>query len=135
MIFRRRFQHKLPKFPPNVIPTFKQLCREISPEEIPQLRTEVDTCLEELRTEAQQNELVNLQLAEEIAERCRFLLERYEQFGASQRKLIIGAVCYFAVEKDPFSDSSFASGMDDDAKVMNYVLQQIGVEDRYIDHL
>jgi hypothetical protein len=57
-------------------------------------------------------------------------LEKYAEHSPAEQALIIGAVRYFAVADDPFDDATFASGFFDDIKVMNHVLERLGMEDR-----
>ncbi|MEZ4752837.1 MAG: hypothetical protein R3A13_00780 [Bdellovibrionota bacterium] len=59
-------------------------------------------------------------------------MDDYEDFSINKSK-IVGAVRYFAVAEDPFPDETFASGFDDDARVLNHVLEELGLEEYYID--
>lgn len=133
MIFTRKVKYKLPKFPVTVIPAFRQLCREIPAEQVDEVRAEVERCIGSLRERAPERPNLNLPLAEEIAARCFVLLDRFAESDGEARKLIMGAVSYFVVDGDGAEDDSFATGFDDDAKVINYVLQQVGIEDQFID--
>lgn len=133
MIFSRKVKYKLPKFPVSVIPAFRQLCREIAVEQVDEVRSEVERCLGLLRERAPERPNLNLPLAEEIAARCFMLLDRFGDCDLEKRKLIMGAVSYFVVDGDGAEDDSFATGFDDDARVINYVLQQVGIEDQFID--
>ena len=133
MIFSRKIKYKLPKFPVSVIPAFHQLCREIAVEQVDEVRAEVERCLGMLREQAPEKPNLNLPLAEEIAARCFILLDRFAECDSEKRKLIMGAVSYFVVDGDGAEDDSFATGFDDDARVINYVLQQVGIEDQFID--
>lgn len=133
MIFSRKVRYKLPKFPVTVIPAFRQLCREIPADQIDAVRAEVERCIGSLRERAPERPNLNLPVAEEIAARCFILLDHFTQSTAEQRRLIVGAVSYFVVDCDGAEDDSFATGFDDDAKVINHVLQQVGIEDQFID--
>ena len=79
-----------------------------------------------------QNPNMNLALARDLAERCRYLMSHYGDYGQEDRALIMGAVRYFAIAEDPVSEAAFASGFDDDARVMNHVLERLGLEDMII---
>ena len=133
MFFGRRLRHPLPKFPATVIPAFRQLCREIGVEHLGEVRGEVEHCLAELRNRAANYPHLNLPLAEDVAARCLLLLEHFERSDVESRKLIMGAVSYFVVDDDGAGDDSFATGFDDDARVVNHVLEQLGIEDHFID--
>lgn len=133
MIFGRKKQHKLPKFPATLIPAFKALCQTLPGDEIKKFPGYIDQKLEELSKEAEHNYRVNVILAEQIAERCRFLITIYDQQPPANQALIVGAIRYFAIGDDAVNEEAFASGMDDDAKVVNYVLEEIGIMDRFVD--
>ncbi|NDC38259.1 MAG: hypothetical protein EBZ48_09435 [Proteobacteria bacterium] len=132
MFFDKR-HHPLPAFPPGAAATFRRLCKSLPPSEIPELLQSLERCVDEIRSEAKDNPLLQLPLIESLHDRARFLLEQYEQFPESQRKLIIGAVYYFAIDQDSSPDVEFATGFDDDAKVMNHVLEELGIEGMFIE--
>ncbi len=129
MFFRKRRRHPLPKFPEQVIPTFRDLCEELTLEEVKQLEPEVDRCIENFEMLSKSYPQLNLGMAYQIAERARYLLKHYADFDSDERKLVMGAVRYFAVAEDPQSEKAFASGFHDDAKVMNHVLELLGLEE------
>lgn len=131
MIFRRK-KHPLPRFPNTVIPTFKQLARAVSEEEARAMIPQIDECLSKLKIESQKKRNINLELGIEIANTCRYLLSIYPKRSEKERALIIGAVRYFAFADDPFSETDFATGFDDDACVINHVLEALGIEERYL---
>lgn len=132
MVFNRKL-HKLPKFPADVIPIFEGCCMNLPEEEIPALLQEYRDMCQKRYEETKNNALFDKRLALEIQDRCEQLLEVYSQVHPGLRKLIIGAVRYCAAVRDGFSEDFFASGLRDDAKVVNYVLEEIGVEDAFID--
>lgn len=131
MIFRRR-QHKLPKFPPNIRQMFYSHCEDLPVEEVAAYHKEVDQALEQVLEDARENELVDVDMARQIVDRCHLLLDSYSQFGAAQRSLIVGAIRYFAHGEDALSEDHFASGFNDDARVLNFVLEELGIENYFI---
>jgi len=133
MIFGRRRQHPLPKFPNTVIPAFRGLCREIPLEQIDEVRREVEQALAEMKGRAAERPNLNLLLAEEITARCFLLLDHYSAAEPEHRRLIIGAISYFVIDDDGAEDEGFATGFDDDAKVINHVLEELGIEGQFID--
>jgi len=130
-MFWKTRTHKLPKFPHEIIPTFRQLCEVIPSDRIPPLREAVKANLEQIKEQAQKNPSMDVEGAEALADMCNFLLDIYEDHPLAKKKLIIGAVRYFAVADDPFDDVMFASGFFDDMMVMNYVLEDLGIEEKY----
>lgn len=135
MIFGRRYTHPLPKVPANVRTTFKNMCGLVSPEELSELSALLEQSIEKTRDLSLSSPRIDIRLAEEIASRCRLLLEHYQEFSDAEKMMIIGAVRYFVVDDDPFSDDTFASGFDDDAQVINHVLEHLGIEGMFIELL
>ena len=131
-MFRRR-QHRLPKFPPDAEANFHRLCRELPASDVPSLLESLRRCVDEILLEAKHNALIQPPLIEALNSSAKFLLEQYEQFSVAQRRLIIGAVYYFAMNEDGSPDSALATGFDDDVRIMNYGLEELGVEGMFID--
>jgi hypothetical protein len=131
MIFKRR-NHKLPKFPQEVIPTFKALCKRLSEEEVRELRKSLDANFQELFRDSKDNEYIDLDVAKLLYERCLYLLESYNEYSADKQKYIVGAVSYIAIADDPFNDTVFASGFHDDKLIMNFVLEELGIEGKFL---
>lgn len=132
MLFRRR-KHKLPSFPPEAARTFKKLCEALPVETVPQLRDEVRAAYEQIMDLSVERPLIDTKLVRELYDRSLMLLEVYDRLATDQRSLVIGALRYFASAEDGFSDTYFASGYDDDVRVMNYVLEELGFKSQYID--
>jgi hypothetical protein len=135
MIFGRRYNYPLPKVPANVRTTFNNMCGVVSEEELKELTLLLEQTMEKTRELAMNSARIDLRLAEEISSRCRLLLEHYDEFTPQEQAFVIGAVRYFVVDDDPFSDDTFASGFDDDAQVINHVLEHLGIEGMYIELL
>ena len=131
MIFRRK-EHRLPKFPPNLAPTFRALCEVLAAEEVQGFVAAIDTRLSEVNEQAKTNPRIDSQLAAQIAERCKFLCGLYPDRADNEKSLIVGAVRYFALAEDALDEEVFASGFHDDAKVVNHVLEELGDEEHYI---
>lgn len=132
MIFKRT-HHPLPKFPPTVRPTFRNLCESLPVENVLAYKDEIENELVSIRERAKENSFINVALAEKLSEKCHLLLDIYEQYDRKKQALMVGAIRYFALANDSFSEEDFASGFDDDAKVMNHVLEELGIEDQFID--
>ena len=132
MIWKKR-KHPLPKFPEAVRSIFKSACENLSVENAETLRSYLDKCMNGLKASVADNPTIDLKLATEISNVCEELLDRYEQFNPKHRTLVVGAIRYFAVAEDPFPDEAFASGFDDDARVLNHVLEHLGLDEYYVD--
>ena len=133
MGFWNSCKHRLPKFPSSVAPSFRSACAALSPEEAEKLRGFVDENLANIKLNKEKNPSLDVKLAEQLTERCYYLLDRYAEFTPKQRAAVVGAIRYFAVGADAVSDTTFATGLDDDAKVMNHVLEIVGSEDRCLE--
>ena len=125
-------RYKLPKFPPELISGFKSVCEALPPEFVVDYHKEVDDVLAKCREVSENNPTLNLPLAEEIAACAHLLLDRYEKFDEKQRALVVGAIRYFSIVDDALPADVFASGMNDDAHVMNHVLEEVGLVEHCI---
>jgi len=133
MIFWKRRTYRLPRFPGGVIPAFRSACEDLSQEEAQKLTAAVDSALDDLYKVFKEDGNIDIRKAEAIADRCKLLLSKYNTLDEEHRKLVVGAVRYFATLEDAFATGTFASGLVDDAKVMNYVLEEIGIEGQFIE--
>ena len=59
-------------------------------------------------------------------------MDIYPNRSDTEKKLIVGAVRYSVSTHDPFCDETFASGMTDDKQVLNHVLEELDIHDRYL---
>lgn len=133
MVFGKRQRYKLPKFPDTVIPSFRSFCEALPESDIPQVREELQECVAKIESEGDENRLIDRKRLQALSRVSHYLLDRYEQYSETDRALVIGAVRYFVFIDDPLPDDAFSTGLDDDAMVMNHVLEQLGEEDLFID--
>lgn len=82
--------------------------------------------------EGKDNPLYDRKLSEKIFAMCDVLLDFYPSASTYQRKIIVGALKYCIAKNDGMSDEFFASGLRDDAKIVNFVLEEIGKGDQAI---
>ena len=131
MIFNAK-KHKIPKFPEKIALTFEASCEALPVEAVAELRSAVQQFLAVAQDKYEQNSYFDIDLAGKVGDRCLALLDRYETSSEEERALIVGAVRYFVGGRDAISDEVFASGFTDDAKVINHVLESLGIEDLYL---
>lgn len=129
--FRRR-QHRLPKFPPKIIPLFRGLCAHLGVDELDDLRREFDAAWSRKLSEMNGNIGFDSKTANELRQRCQILMDAYDQLPEAHRRLAIGAIRYCVATEDALSDEFFASGQRDDVKIMNHVLEEVGLIDAVI---
>jgi hypothetical protein len=132
MIFKKK-RFPLPKFPDYIPSGFNRLRETISDEAAQALQLELFDYMGRVEKEKTEDPMVNLQLAREIAQVSSYLLEHYKDFGDKQKSLIVAGVRYFISDGDGVADFEFASGLIDDAQVINHVLEEVGVEDKFIE--
>jgi uncharacterized membrane protein YkvA (DUF1232 family) len=127
----------LPLFPNSLEPELDHmlapLCTEISPAQAADLRKQITAHLEQVQTALQQNEFIDLHLAEQLAAILSSLLDNLSGYPDRHRCLIAGAARYFVHSKDVQADFASVLGFDDDAAVLNYVLGQIGRNDLRVE--
>jgi uncharacterized membrane protein YkvA (DUF1232 family) len=105
----------------------------LTSEERDQLKQMVGDSMAQVEENAREQYRIDLKTAREVASRCRLLLEHYEEFSDHEKSLVAGAVRYFVIDDDPLSDEIFATGFDDDAMVVNHVLEQLGIDGMFIE--
>lgn len=132
MFFKRRL-HTLPKFPPQIIPMFKSLCIDIPLEQLTELRGEFDQVWQKKMEEARGNIGYNKNIADKLYGACKLLLDAYEEIPAKNRRLAVGAIRYCVATEDAYSDELFAAGQHDDVQVINFVLEELGFLDSFIE--
>lgn len=102
--------------------------------EIPSLKTRIDAHLERVRGALTRNEFVNLPLAQRVADVLKQILSDYpDLLGDHSRAWVIGATRVFLETHDVLDDLASPIGFDDDARILNAVLRDIGREDLLID--
>ena len=131
-MFLFRKQYPLPKFPPQVRPLFRELCEDFSADRIEQLRELVRKNHHETRHDREHELGYDSVLADKIAAVCEFLLDLHPTLPRPKQRLIVGGVRYFAEANDPLPEKTFACGFDDDVRVINHVLEAVGVTDKFI---
>jgi len=75
----------------------------------------------------------NIDLANKIGRATLDLLGSYSGLTDDHKALVIGAVEYFLLEDDSTPDATPIVGFDDDAQVLNHVLEALGRGDQMID--
>ncbi len=132
MIFTRR-KYKLPTFPDYIARGFSRLRETLDKSGATALQMELFDYMGRVEKEKSDDPMVNLVLAREIAQACSYLLEHYEDFSDSGKSFVVAGVRYFISDGDGVADFEFASGLIDDAQVINHVMEEVGVEDKFID--
>jgi uncharacterized membrane protein YkvA (DUF1232 family) len=94
-----------------------------------QITTHVQAVGEALRT----NEFIDLTLAKAIASVLQTILAEYSSYPQAHQILIVGAVRYFIHDGDANRDTASVLGFDDDAAVLNYVLEVINRPDLKVE--
>ena len=131
-MFWKKRKYNLPKFPPNVIPQFNKLCEDLNDNEFAELSLLVKKNFEAEFAIGRDEDNFTVDEAREVEKVCLFLIDEYHKFPTDKKRLVVGALRYCAISDDAFDDRAFASGMTDDQQVLNYVLEELGVEDKFI---
>lgn len=103
---------------------FRRLCLETSEDELAQLTEVVELHLQQLDHTA--GPVTDTETAQRIGSSITSLLTSGDRFGPEERALIRGAVEYFLLADDAAGDLDDALGFDDDARVLNAMLDRIG---------
>jgi hypothetical protein len=105
----------------------------IGADDVAALAAQIDAHLDRVRDALSRNEFLNLPLAERIAAVLSWLLGSYQDLGAHARPWVIGAARVFLETHDVLDDLASPIGFDDDARILNAVLRDIGREDLLIE--
>ncbi len=118
----------LPLFPTETRPLVAQILAE-PPRSLTALAREVADYRVTVAAARRSSEFVDVELARRIADACDKLLEALPP-APSERQLRLAriAVRYFVLEDDAEGDLTSVAGFDDDADVLNVVLQELGFE-------
>jgi hypothetical protein len=111
---------------------FVTLCIATPTEELAGLRLQVQAHLARVREEAESSSVIDLATATRIAIALGQVLDEPDQYGPDERALLRGAVDYFVQRDDERDDLDHALGFDDDARVVNAVLDALGRADLHI---
>jgi len=110
---------------------FRRLCIETSAEELGQLGEVIELHLEQIAANA--SSVTDVETAELVAESACKVLSFADQFSSQERAMVRGAIEYFALNDDASDDLDDALGFDDDARVLNSVLDRIGRAELKVD--
>lgn len=93
------------------------------------LRAKVVRHLEELASEALDNESVDLGMAARISDALLSLVAAMPDLDDSSRMSIRGAVDYFVLNRDELPDIDSRVGLVDDAQLVNKTCDEVGLPD------
>lgn len=118
---------------PRLDRVFAPMCTALSPAESADLKHAVSVHVEKIRAALTTNEFLDVTTAEWIAGVLTELLTGYAEQPEAHRALIVGAARYFVQARDAEPDLASLLGFDDDAQVLNFVLDSIGRADLKVD--
>jgi hypothetical protein len=104
---------------------FRRLCLPTTPDELAALPEVVELHLAQI-TDARIGGSTDVETAQRIGQALIALLTGGSVFDDDQRALVRGAVEYFLMVDDASGDIEDVLGFDDDARVLNAVLDRIG---------
>jgi len=91
------------------------------------LEAAFDPYLEQVRDCLGENEFLDINLAERLVATCRNLISACNQQDAEQVALVVAGIRYFLDPDDAEADCESVLGFDDDAQVVNWVIQATGL--------
>jgi len=107
---------------------FLKLVEVVPPEEAARLAGLIDRYMEDVRRALAEPALIDASQASHIAASCKALLALYEDLDESGRAAVVGAVRYFVRRVDADDDLESPLGFDDDAVVVNIVIDLVGAD-------
>ena len=104
-----------------------------APDQLAGLRLRVLTYFARIETLAAKRAVVDVDAARKVADTLSRLLDEPDVYSDQQRELLRGAVEYFVLDRDNRADLTDAIGFDDDARVVNALLDVLGRADLVIN--
>jgi len=111
---------------PKELALFAELCSDLPPDGLAELCNGVHSYAGELEAEQATSELVAVDLAIAVRDRLERLFGLASQLPAAQRALVVGAARYFISKDDAIPDTRACTGLDDDVRIVNHVLKELG---------
>lgn len=101
--------------------------------EISNYTQQINDYIDKLKQKQIEFEFLNIEVAQMLAERSKYLINTYSSLDEYNKKLVVFAIKYFLNSNDEDADLTSITGFDDDVEVMNYVLISIGKPELTID--
>jgi len=105
---------------------FVGLCETLRSDDLRALRAQVAAYLLQLEQQQSRSELIALDLAVLLTDRLDRLCELAPELSDEQQALVVGAARYFISQDDAIPDTRACTGLDDDVRIVNHVLRQLG---------
>jgi len=119
--------------PSKLASAFQAYCTEYPVDKIGELREEINSHIQKLELALSRNEFLDIKTARRIAGVLEFLLTEYTHYSSEHRSLVTGAAKYFIHDLDVEPDTKSILGLDDDVRVLNFVLEQVGKPDLRVE--
>jgi hypothetical protein len=111
----------------------RELTRPTSIGDLRQLQADIETHLDVLDGQRHRNEFIDVELARDVAKALVALTADADRLTDGQRALLRGAIDYFLLTDDADDDLTSPIGLEDDARVVNHVCDQLGRTDVTVD--
>jgi uncharacterized membrane protein YkvA (DUF1232 family) len=129
-------KYNLPDFPAGAAELFESFSVELSYAEFSKLRDRYDEYVDFLTNSFDSKDIkFNRTVVRGLIKALNVLFEAYNDRDLEQKKLIVGAINYFIEDEDGLSDLEYYSGFDDDAQIVNYVLEELEIEGYFIPNV
>lgn len=80
-----------------------------------------------------QNEFIDIDSAEKLAETSHFLISQFDNFTEEQKSLAVASIYYFVESDDEVHDFDSMFGFEDDIEVMNRILEKLELSEKKIE--
>ncbi len=103
-----------------------EMCHPRSAEELAGDVSSIEEHMAVLSLAAESDPTVDLQLADRMAAALRLLVEDRHRLTFEERRLLCGAIAYFAAAADGADDIRDLAGLEDDARIIRAVCSALG---------
>ena len=80
-----------------------------------------------------QNEFIDIDSAEKLAETSHFLISQFDNFTEEQKSFAVASIYYFVETDDDEHDFDSMFGFEDDIEVMNRILEKLELSEKKIE--
>ena len=121
------------QFPKPMPEYFEKILSENRNNDSNHLSKLVNEYVEFAKQSLSQNEFIDIDSAEKLAETSHFLISQFDNFTEEQKSLAVASIYYFVETDDDEHDFDSMFGFEDDIEVMNRILEKLELSEKKIE--
>lgn len=128
-------KYPIPDYPPSIGLEFTKLCKSAVTDDASLIGNKINLFRMKLTMWENPKSPVSphdVKLATMLLERANFMLSNFSKYSDSQKRLVSAAINYLNLQRDGINDETPVVGLQDDVKIFNHVLEELGVTNKFI---